>query len=142
MKLVDANILLYAVNIDADHHERSRRWLDDALSGSATVGFAWNVLLAFLRLSTRTGLFAHPLSTDQAAESVGAWLSSGPAVVVEPTVDHARILHGLIRHVGTGGNLVSDAHLAALAIEHKGVVVSFDNDFDRFDGVRWETPGQ
>lgn len=140
MKLVDANVLLYAVNRDAAHHEASRRWLDDALSGGATVGFSWIVLLAFVRLSTKIGLFPAPLSVDEAMDRVDAWLSAGPAVVVAPTIDHPRILRELLRGVGVGGNLVNDAHLAALAVAHRGAVVSFDNDYSRFDGVTWEMP--
>lgn len=95
MNLVDANILLYTVNTDAPHHDRSRRWLDGALSGADTVAFAWIALLAFVRLVTK---------------------------------------------VGSGGNLVNDAHMAALSIEHRCGIVSFDADFGRFPGVRWEPP--
>jgi hypothetical protein len=141
VKLVDANVLLYAVNSDARHHAASRRWLDSALSGQSTVGFAWVVLLAFLRLSTKAGLFPNPLSPGEAMDRVEGWLEAGPAVVVEPTADHRRIVRGLLDQLGTGGNLVNDANLAALAIEHRGVVVSYDNEFSRFGGVRWEEPG-
>lgn len=140
MKLVDANVLLYAVNADAAHHERSRRFLDAALSGSDTVGFAWVALLAFVRLTTKASLFPHPLSVDAAMDQVTSWLSAPPAVVLEPTVDHASTLTRLLTAVGTGGNLVNDAHLAALSIEHRCAIVSFDNDFGRFPGVRWELP--
>lgn len=140
MKLVDANVLLYAVNTDARHHERSRRWLDDALSGEETVAFAWIALLAFVRLTTKVGLFPAPLSLDAAMDRVDAWITAPPAVVVEPTVDHARIVRDLLRDVGTGGNLVNDAHLGALAIEHRCGLVSFDNDFGRFPGVDWSEP--
>ena len=140
MNLVDANVLLYAVNSDTPHHERSRRWLDGALSGADTVAFSWIVLLAFVRLSTKIGLFPAPLTVEQAMGRVEAWLGAAPAVVVEPTVDHARIIRDLLGAVGTGGNLVNDAHLAALAIEHRCGIVSFDNDFARFDGVAWQPP--
>lgn len=141
MKLVDANVLLYAVNRDAQHHESARSWLDGALSGGATVAFSWLALLAFVRLSTKVELFPSPLSIDGAFDRVHAWIEAGPAVIVEPTRDHPRILARLLRDVGFGGNLVNDAHLAALAIEHRCSVVSYDNDFSRFDGVRWERPG-
>src|SRR5690606_11336350 len=117
--LVDANVLLYAVNADAAHHERSRRWLDDALSGADTVAFAWIALLAFVRLSTTAGLFPSPLAVDAAMDRVDAWLSAAPSVVLEPTVDHAQVVRRLLAGVGVGGNLVNDAHLAALAIEHR-----------------------
>lgn len=140
MKLVDANVLLYAVNQDAAHHERSRQWLDDALSGADTVAFAWVAMLAFVRLSTHAGLFPAPLSMDEALGRVDAWLAATPAVVVQPTADHARVLRSLLRPLPSAGNLVTDAHLAALAIEHRCEIVSFDNDFARFRGVRWSEP--
>lgn len=141
MKLVDANVLLYAVNSDAPHHEASRSWLDDALSGQATVAFAWVALLAFVRLSTKVGLFPSPLGIDDALDRVEAWLQAPAAIIVEPSVDHARILRSLLEPIGVGGNLVNDGHLAALAIEHRCVVVSYDRDFARFEGVTLEHPG-
>lgn len=140
MKLVDANVLLYAVNSDADHHERSRRWLDASLSGADTVGFAWIALLAFVRLSTRESLFPEPLSMDGAMNRVDAWLAAPASVVLEPTVEHGRVLRSLLAPLTTAGNLVNDAHLAALAVEHKCEIISFDNDFSRFPGVRWREP--
>lgn len=140
MKLVDANVLLYAVNEDAEHHDTSRRWLDAALSGQDTVAFAWIALLAFVRLSTKVGLFPYPLAFEQAMDQVDAWLAADPAVVVAATADHGQIVRRLLRDIGVGGNLVNDAHLAALAIEHRCVIVSFDHDFSRFAGVRWAPP--
>jgi uncharacterized protein len=140
MKVVDANVLLYAVNEDATKHQESREWLDAALSGAATVGFSWIVLLAFVRLSTKAGVFPRPLTLAAALGVVEAWLAQPAAVVVEPTVSHASVLAELLQAVGVGGNLVNDAHLAALAIEHHGLVVSFDRDFDRFAGVKREEP--
>lgn len=142
MRLVDANVLLYATNRDADHHEESRAWLDGALSGGETVAFSWIVLLAYVRLATKVGLFPRPLSVAEAMARVDAWSAAGPAVVVDPTPDHARVLARLLADVGAGGNLVNDAHLAALAVEHRGVVISYDNDFGRFPGVTWLTPGE
>ncbi|MFV0318640.1 MAG: type II toxin-antitoxin system VapC family toxin [Microthrixaceae bacterium] len=141
MKLVDANVLLYAVNSDARAHEESRRWLDDSLSGADTVAFAWIALLAFVRLATKVGLFPSPLDVEAAMDRVDAWLASPSAVVVEPTVRHAAIVRELLGEVGVGGNLVNDAHLAALSLEHRCGIVSFDNDFSRFTGVEWATPG-
>lgn len=140
MKVVDANVLLYAVNRDALHHRSARQWLDSSLSGNATVGFSWIATLAFVRLSTKIGLFPAPLSVDEAFDRVDAWLAQPAAVVLEPTVGHAARVRDLLRAVGAGGNLVNDAHLAALAVEHRGTIVSYDNDFSRFPGVRWEQP--
>ncbi|CAN5697798.1 type II toxin-antitoxin system VapC family toxin [soil metagenome] len=142
MKLVDANVLLYATNEAAAHHDRARRWLDDALSGWEPIGLSWLSLLAFLRLSTKIGLFPRPFTVDEALGQVIAWRSAPAATVVEPTSRHLDVLAGLIAEAGTGGNLVSDAHLAALAVEHAATVVSFDRDFGRFPGVRWEEPGR
>ncbi len=140
MRLVDANVLLYAVNTDAERHEPSRRWLDGALSGQDTVAFAWIALLAFVRLVTKEGLFPSPLSVDEAMDRVEAWVAAAPAVVLEPTPEHPRLVRELLRPLGVGGNLVNDAHLAALAIAHRCTVVSFDTDFDRFAGVRRLAP--
>jgi toxin-antitoxin system PIN domain toxin len=105
-----------------------------------TVGFAWVAVLAFLRLSTRSGLFPKPLSVDDAVAVVEAWLSQPAAVVVHPTARHLSVLHGLIRPHGAAGNLVTDAHLAALAVEHGAELVSYDADFSRFPGLRWRRP--
>ncbi|MFO8076420.1 MAG: TA system VapC family ribonuclease toxin [Egibacteraceae bacterium] len=140
MKLVDANVLLYAVNTDAERHEPSRRWLDGALSGQDTVAFAWIALLAFMRLASKEGLFPAPLSVDEAMDRVEAWLAAAPAVALEPTPEHPRLVRELLRPLGVGGNLVNDAHLAALAVAHRCTIVSFDTDFDRFAGVRRLAP--
>lgn len=140
MRIVDANVLLYAVNSSSAHHSASRRWLDGALSGADTVGLAWVPLLAFVRLSTKLGLFPAPLSPADAMARVNAWCTAPSAVMVGPTPRHADILDGMLTRVGSGGNLVNDAHLAALAVEHRAGIVSYDNDFGRFDGVRWDSP--
>lgn len=140
MNLVDANVLLYAVNRDAAHHRAARAWLDRCLSGEATVAFSWIALMAFVRLSTKIELFPAPLTVDSALNRVDAWLSAPAAILVEPTTEHARLVRRLLDEVGTGGNLVNDAHLAALSLEHRGAVVSYDNDFARFSGVTWKTP--
>lgn len=140
MNLVDANVLLYAVNEADRKHERALSWLDGALGSAETVGFAWVVLLAFLRLSTKVGLFPRPLGVDEAITTVQAWVEDGPGVIVDPTPRHWSVLAGLLKATGSGGNLTSDAHLAALALEHHAIVVTFDGDFQRFPGVRWTEP--
>lgn len=140
MKIVDANVLLYAVNADAHHHEASRTWLDGALSGSDRVGLAWSPLLAFVRLATSARLFAPPLTTTQAMAQVSDWLGAPSAVVVHPTARHADVLGSLLDGAGTSGNLTNDGHLAALAREHRGQIVSYDTDFARFPAVRWSRP--
>jgi uncharacterized protein len=140
VNVVDANVLLYAVNVDADRHSASREWLDRSLSGGGTVGFSWLAMLAFVRLATKIGLFPSPLTSDEAMARLDAWTSQPTAEIIQPTPRHLELVRSLLRPLGTGGNLVNDAHLAALAVEHRGVVVSYDNDFNRFEGVRWTTP--
>jgi len=140
VNLVDANVLLYAVNESDPKHDSARRWLDGALNDAEPVGFAWLALLAFVRLSTRVGLFPRPLSPTGALERVQAWLAQPPAVMLEPTTRHLAVLAGLIEPLGTAGNLVGDAHLAAIATEHGATVVTYDTDFARFPGVRWQMP--
>jgi len=141
MILVDANVLLYAVNRDAKHHAAALAWLDAALGAGEGVGFPWTVLLAFLRLSTNPAVFAAPLTEEQAAQCVEGWLAQPAAVVVSPTSRHLGILRGLLHDAGTAANLVNDAHLAALAVEHSARIASFDRDFRRFEGVRLLVPG-
>lgn len=140
MKIVDANVLLYAVNESADRHVPARTWLDSALGGHEAIGFSWVVLLAFLRLSTRQGLFPRPLPVDAATATVEDWLAAPPSTVIQPTPRHASTLSGLLGELGAGGNLVNDAHLAALALEHGATIVTWDNDFGRFPGVTWTSP--
>ena len=140
MHVVDANVLLYAVNADSVHHEDARGWLDEALAGGTTVLFDWTVLLAFLRLSTMARLFDSPLSATEAAEQVRAWLEQPGAEIIRPAVDHLERVAELLTEAQTAGNLVNDAHLAALSLQARGVVASYDSDFDRFPRVRRVQP--
>lgn len=140
MKLPDVNLLVYAVDESSRHHARVRPWLEQTLSGTEEVGFAWMVLLGFLRISTNPVAFGNALSTERAFEFVESWLGSPVATVVHPNEGHASRLRDLLTPVGTAGNLTNDAHLAALAIEHGGEVCSSDTDFARFEGLRWFNP--
>jgi toxin-antitoxin system PIN domain toxin len=142
MIVIDVNLLIYliyAANQDARYHQKAKARLETAVSGTQTVGLSWIVLLAFLRLTTRTGLFQKPLTVGTAFEVVDAWLQ--PSVTVpEPTAHHWRTLRDRVVPLGTRGNLTSDAHLAALAIEHNAEPCSADNDFSRFPRLRWRNP--
>jgi hypothetical protein len=140
VKLVDANVLLYAVNERSRHHAEARGWLDGSLSGRETTAFAWVVMLAFLRLVTHQAVFPRPLAPEDALGALRHWLDRPAATVVEPTSRHLGVLADLLSGVGTAGNLVNDAHLAALSLEHDCEIVSYDADFARFPGVRWQTP--
>jgi toxin-antitoxin system PIN domain toxin len=142
MKVVDANVLVYAVNEDAVHHQQAREWLDRSLAGASGVGFSWLVMMAFLRLTTHPSIFGNPLTAAAAVAQLEAWMAQPAAHILEPTSRHLLLMAELLSEVGRGGNLVNDAHLAALAVEHRATIVSFDNDFDRFGVVRWEHPGR
>lgn len=136
MVIVDANVLLYAANASMPRHVSAKRWIEAALSGNEAVGFAWIVLLAFVRLSTLPILFQMPLGVGPALDVVDDWLAAGPAVVVHPTARHAAVLRSLLVESGTAGNLVTDAHLAALCIEHGASICTYDRDFSRFSGLK------
>ena len=140
MILVDANVLVYAVNADSPHHRPTRRWLELALSGATPVGLAWIVILAFLRLTTRAGVLSKPLSPERAMAFVDEWLAQPCVVAVGPGDGHWTILRQLLRESGTAGNLTSDAHLAALALEQGASVCSTDADFSRFPGIERINP--
>jgi hypothetical protein len=140
MTLVDANLLIYAVNQDAPLHRSAKGWLEAAISGTETIALSWNVLLAFLRLTTRAGLFRNPMPLDTALDLVDSWLDQPSVTVLEPGPQHIRVLRDLLLPIGTGGNLTSDAHLAALAIEHGAELCSLDADFARFPGLKWRNP--
>ena len=141
MKIVDANVLLYAVNSDGRHHAAARGWLDNALAGNETIGLPWLCLIAFTRLATHHSVFPRPLSSDEALDRVAAWLGAPAAQPCSPGAHHVRFWRQALQEVGTGGNLVNDAHLAALAAEYRATVVTFDTDFARF-AVDWRTPQQ
>lgn len=141
MVIVDANVLLYAVDRASAHHDRSRTWLDASLAGAEAVGLTWIALLAFIRIGTNPAILPTPMTADEATGQIEAWLGAPAAVVAEPTARHSAVLRGLLREAGTAGNLVTDAHLAALAIEHGADVVSYDRDFGRFEQIRHRLPG-
>ena len=138
--LVDANILLYAVNPAAPEHERAAAWLEAALNGNRRIGLPWESLAGFVRLATNPRAFAHPLAPADAWALVEEWLAAPAAWVPVPTDRHAAVLGDLVRRYRTAGKLVPDAHLAALAIEHGAEVISADTDFARFTEIRWRNP--
>ena len=140
MILVDANLLIYSVDTDSYHHETARRWLEETFSGATSVGLAWIVILAFLRITTRADVFHRPLTPERALDYVGTWLSQPYVSAVGAGDHHWAVLSNLLRTSGTAANLTSDAHLAALAIELGAPIYSTDNDFRRFHGVQHINP--
>ncbi|MGH9128589.1 MAG: TA system VapC family ribonuclease toxin [Acidimicrobiales bacterium] len=141
MILVDANLLIYAHAEDLPQHDQARSWLDSHLSGRAAVGLPWASLLAFLRIISNPRALQYPEPIAQAWVQVQEWLDAPPAWIPQPTERHRDTLATLINSA-THANLVPDAHLAALAIEHGLVLASSDGDFAQFQamGLRWENP--
>ncbi len=140
MKVVDLNLLLYAVNRDSIHHARARTWLEQVLSADEPIALPWAVLLGFLRIATSPRVLPHPLSVEQAIAVVDSWIAEPVVVPLAPGAEHWRILRELLAEAGTAGNLTSDGHLAALAIESGAELCSSDADFARFKKLRWTNP--
>jgi uncharacterized protein len=140
VKLPDVNLFLYAYNSESPHHAAAQEWVEETLRGTETVALAWTMLLGFIRVSTRPAVFARPLEVEAAIGFVEQWLAQPAVTVVHPTERHAAVLRDLLAPLGAAGNLTSDAHLAALAIEHGATLYSGDNDFARFAGLRWVDP--
>lgn len=140
MILIDANLLIYAVNKDAPQHKAAREWFERTLSGDERVGLPWVCLLAFLRITTRPGILANPLTVEQAADFVEGWLRQPFVEPVAPGLAHWPVFRHLLQAAGTGGNLTSDMHLAAMAIERGASIYSADHDFQRFAGVDHVNP--
>lgn len=135
MKVVDINVLLYATMRGFPQHAACREFLEQALGGSEPLGLTWLVMMGFLRISTKPQLFERPLTMDEAIDLLEFWIAQPAATLVAPSERHTRVLRDLLGHVGTAGNLTSDAHLAAIAIEHGAAIVSCDRDFTRFPGL-------
>lgn len=138
--IVDANVLLYGRNTADPRHGAARDFLETVLSGPRRVGLPWQSLTAFLRIATHPRVFPRPLATRQAVEQVHEWLAAPAAWVPLPTGRHAEVFLPLVRDQRITGQLVSDAHLAALALEHGTGIWSTDGDFARFAGLRWANP--
>ncbi len=140
MKIVDINLLIYAINKDTPHHPKAKKWLEDSLSSDDPFGFAWIVILGFLRIITSGRIMPNPLAPEVAMEMIDDWLKQPPSLTVVPSRQHWSISKELLAPLGTAANLTSDAHLAALSIEHGARLYSTDNDFSRFQSLRWTNP--
>lgn len=138
--LLDANLLLYAVHSRAPHHRAAAAWLTEQLNGPRRVGLPWQSLAAFLRISTHPRAFERPLDGPTAWQRVADWLQAPAAWIPQPGTEHAALLGQLIARHDVRGNLVPDAQLAALALEHGLTICSADTDFARFTEIRWHNP--
>ncbi len=140
MKLVDLNVLLYAVNSAAPLHRRVLPWWENALRGDEPVALCWSVLAGFIRITTRPGIFPRALTVNAACTRIDRWLALPIVQVITETETHWTLFKRLVAESGTAGNLTTDAHLAVLALSHGATLVSCDRDFARFSGLRWENP--
>jgi toxin-antitoxin system PIN domain toxin len=138
--LVDSNLLLYAKFEDVPQHRRAKVWVEEQMNGAVRVGIPWQSSFAFLRLATSPRVFAHPLTIEAAWKQLMEWLDRPKVWIPEPTEEHVSVLGKLLLDANVTGNLIGDAHLAALAIEHGLRVCSADSDFARFRDVSWVNP--
>lgn len=140
MILVDANVLLYAEDSTSPNHHKAREWWDAQLSGSSPVCLCWTVLSAFIRIGTNRRVFERPLSLEGAVARVESWMDQPCTRLVYPTEQHWPIFREMLQQGQAVGNLVTDAHLAALAVEHGCALCSTDSDFARFPKLKWQNP--
>lgn len=140
MILIDANLLIYAVNAEAPRHSAARTWLESTLSDTTEVAIAWIVALAFLRITTRAGVFERPLPVEDSLAVMDGWLEQPFVHALAPGPNHWPLLRGLLSASGTAGNITADAHLAATALEYGCSVYSADYDFRRFAGITHVNP--
>lgn len=138
MRLADTNLLVYAADKDSPHHVVSHRWIEDSLSNPQGLGLAWLSVIGFIRLTTHPRLSVTPRTVPQALSYVDDWLTHANCHILHPTIRHSDILARLLLGVGIAGNLTNDAHLAALAIEHNAEIGTFDRDFKRFSGLKFQ----
>ena len=140
MILPDLNLLIHAYNQDSPVHAKARAWWEACMNDPAPVGLAWVALLGFIRISTHRTILENPLPVAAACGHARSWLAQPQVSVLHPGERHAEILFDLLGEAGTAGNLTTDAHLAALAIEYQAVLHTTDADFSRFSGLRWRNP--
>ena len=140
MIVPDINLLLYAYDNDAPKHEAARIWWENLLNGTEPVGIPWVVIVGFIRLITNPNVITPPATPAQAVGYVLGWLDCDHINLIEPGTRHLALLQQNLDAAGIGGNLVPDAHIAALALEHGAIVHSNDADFARFPGVQWHNP--
>jgi toxin-antitoxin system PIN domain toxin len=140
MILVDANLLLYAEDSLSEHHQAARTWWDAQLSGAEPVCLCWPVVTAFIRIGTNVRLHRRPLTLGEAVERVQSWFDQPCLRIIYPGEQHWAIFQVMLRDGKAIGSLVSDAHLAAMAVEHNCILQSTDADFARFKGLKWNNP--
>jgi toxin-antitoxin system PIN domain toxin len=140
MIVPDINLLVCAYNVDSPRHPEARRWWERTLAGPRPVGLAWVVMLGYIRVATHRAILRNPMPPAHAIRHVRSWISAPSAQILTPAEAHGEILFRLLEELGVAGNLTTDAHLAALAMEYQAELASTDADFSRFRGLRWFNP--
>ena len=140
MIVPDINLLVYSYNLDAPHHASASAWWKQLMEGIEPVGLSWVVCLGFLRLMTNRKVLERPLGANEALDHIQSWLSRPQVQILQPGPRHLQILNSFSQHRLLSSTLVTDAHLAALAIETQAELHSNDTDFARFPGLRWHNP--
>ncbi len=140
MIAIDANILLYASDTESTHHQAARRWLENTLSGDEAVGIAWASVLAFLRVGTNPRIRRNAFSLEEAVDIASGWFERPTVTLLNPGERHWEILREMMTKGQARGPLVTDAHLAALAIEHGAALATTDRDFAHFPGLKFFNP--
>ena len=140
MVLVDVNLLINAINLGSPDHATAKAWLDELLQNGEPVGLPWAVIIGFVLITTNPRITRHPFTLEESLAQVRDWLALPGVKILHPTPEHERHFAHLGRAAVATGNLVTDAHLAALAIEHDCELASNDGDFARFPGLRWINP--
>jgi toxin-antitoxin system PIN domain toxin len=142
MIVPDVNVLVYAYDSSSNKHKSAREWWERTLTLPRPVGLSWAAILGFVRIATHRQILDNPMHPRDAIRRVRSWLTRPAVQILTPGESHAEILFGLLENLGTAGNLTTDAHLAALAIEYQAELASTDTDFERFPGLRWFNPLQ
>jgi len=140
MIIPDINLLIFVHNKDTQWHKPTYTWWESVIHGNELVGISWIVANGFIRIMTHPKVMERPLRTDTACEVVEEWFSFAHIQPLAPGPNHLTIFKRCLRDCGVGGNLVTDAHIAALAMEFNGTVYSNDRDFGRFQGLKWKNP--
>ena len=140
MILPDINLLVYAYDPRSRHHAPARHWWEDQLNGSRMIGLAWVGVLGFIRILTNRRMYENPYTPSEILDIVRSWLEQPHVEIIHPSGRHFTLLANLIEQIGTAGNLTTDAHLAALAIERGLILQTTDADFARFPGLKWNNP--
>ena len=140
MIIPDLNLLVYAHSARTELHDSSREWWEGLVNGEERVGVPWIVAAGFVRLMTHPGVLTNPAAPEQAVQRVAEWFTSPAVTPLNPGPRHLTIFGDMLKGAGVGGNLVTDAHIASLAVEYQAEVHSVDRDFARFPGLRWRNP--